>query len=60
MKKLLWVFISACFLSLLCMLVNIFVTPIPDWLIRTAGIITLVSLAVITYATVRMSIERRK
>jgi len=60
MKKWLWIFIFIAFISLLCMLVNMFITPVPDWLIRTAGIITLVSLVVITYTTVRISIERKK
>jgi len=49
MKKSLWMSIAITFTALLCLLINIFVTPIPDWLIRTAGIVTLVFLAITTY-----------
>jgi len=60
MKKSLWISIAITFAALLCLLINIFVTPIPDWQIRTAGIVTLVFLAITTYITVRISIGRGK
>jgi hypothetical protein len=48
MKKYIWISISIIFIALSCMLVNTFIIPIPDWLITTAGIITLVTYGVVT------------
>lgn len=57
MKKALYIFIIITFLALLVMLANMFVTPLPDWVVRVAGITTLVSLVVTTFVFVRIRMK---
>jgi hypothetical protein len=60
MKKGLRIFIAVGFISLFCLLINIFVTALPDWLIRTAGIVALVCVARITYTALRKNMGHKK
>lgn len=60
MKKILYIFIGITFVALFVMLANIFITPMPDWAVRTAGITMLVSLLVTTFLVVRARMSGAK
>lgn len=54
-----WGLIIILMIATLCNLVNHFVS-LPDWLVITSGILTILSLPVISYKVVRTHIERSK
>lgn len=61
MKKIgwLWVLIIISTASAICGLINIFITPLPDWFIRTSGIMQILVLPVIVFNIVRIQTERK-
>lgn len=62
MKKIgwFWIIILVLVAAYACTLINHVITPLPDWLIRLSGIISIISLPVITYKSVRGYIEHSK
>lgn len=53
MKKAQTISISILVITLLVMGVNIFLSPLPDWVVRINGILLLVSLVSVVYTTVK-------
>ena len=45
-------------LALAVMAVNMFAARLPDWAVRTAGVVMLIALACTSYSIVKGSIER--
>ena len=45
-------------LTLAVMAVNMFAIPLPDWAIRTAGVVILLALPCMTYSVVRGEMEQ--
>lgn len=58
MKKVWTVSVLALILALIVMAVNMFAVPLPDWTVRTAGVVLLLALAGTAYSTVRSSMKR--
>lgn len=52
--RMLLIFSIAIFLSFTCVFTNSFIFSFSDWVIRTAGVIMMISIAGIVYNTVRM------
>ncbi len=57
MEKILNVFIGITFVALLVLLANIFITSLPDWTVRAAGITTLVSYVATSFVFVRIRMK---
>lgn len=53
MKKVQTISISILVITLLVMGVNIFLSPLPDWVVRINGILLLASLLSVVYTTVK-------
>lgn len=58
MKKIQAASILALLLTIAVMAVNWFAAPLPDWAVRTTGVVMLLSLACAAYSTVKGSIEK--
>lgn len=62
MKKLkwIWVFIALSMLSFFVVLIESFVMPLPDWIVRGVGIITILSLFVVMYKIAKLRRDETK
>lgn len=54
MKKMQWVSICVLLVTVLVMVVNKFIFHLPDWLIRTDGIVMLIGVITVSYSTVKL------
>lgn len=53
MKRALIISILALLLAVLVMAVNMFAIPLPDWAVRTAGVVILLALPCMAYSIVK-------
>lgn len=53
MKKVQIISICVLLVSLLILQVNLFITPLPEWIVRVDGVILLVALFTVVYSTVK-------
>lgn len=58
MKRVLAISFLVLLLAVLVMAVNMFAIPLPDWAIRTAGVVILLALPCMAYSIVKGSAEK--
>ena len=58
MKKVRFVCLFLLILTLVAMAVNLFAVSLPDWVVRTVGVVMLLALAGTAYSIVKGSMEQ--
>lgn len=58
MKKVRFVCVLLLILTLAAMAVNLFAVSLPDWVVRTVGVVMLLALAGTAYSIVKGSVEQ--
>lgn len=56
MRRMSWIVLMA---AVLVMAVNHFLTPLPDWAVRTDGVLMLAAMATFSFAAVRCAQQKR-